>query len=98
MVCFCNSTICRNDSAVALAASVAAHVFPKSKRSWDAVTVALVVTTCEVMTWLGIRPCAPGFKTPAVWVTTWFWNPPHCPLSCGSSGESASKTRCRAAA
>src|SRR3989338_3335788 len=38
---FCSSTSWREDSAPALAASVAAHVLPKSQRSWEAVMLAV---------------------------------------------------------
>ncbi len=53
------------------AASVAAHVLPKSNRSWEAVTVAVVVSTWVVTVRWG-KPCAPGFRAPDVVETVWF--------------------------
>src|SRR6266508_1392193 len=96
MVCLCSSTAWRKDSALDLAASVAAQFLPKSKRSWEAVTVAVVVTEREVT----VRSCEgaePVTKTPEVEtleveVTVWFWKPFHWPESWGRSGDRASRS------
>src|SRR6266446_10322606 len=97
MVCLCSSTAWRKDSALALAASVAAQFFPKSKRSWDAVTVAVVVRNRDVIV-RGWAEGDPGATMPEVVLTFWFSKPFHWPESWGRSGDRASATRWRAAA